>query len=142
MLPERDCLDLGKSFTMRKTSLLIGFLFIAGACKLQAQSLANTSWKTFVTAGLNDTLTMHFTSSDSSYVTLSSGEVVVRSVWKMSRDTITIRDYDGQYACQGQDGIYKLTITSDDILYTLINDACDGRAGAINGIKWQKVKGK
>jgi len=114
-------------------------LLIAGTCTVSAQSLKNTAWKVFIGGEVNDTLTMHI-QSDSSFVSGSNGEVLVRSTWKMSKDTITIRDYDGKYACQGQEGVYKVTVSSNEMTYVLINDACDGRAGAINGIKWTKVK--
>jgi hypothetical protein len=128
---------------MKKTMLLVCFLLfgLAGShlhAQMQPQSLKNTDWKTYIGDPLYDTLTLHIR-TDSSFVTDKSGNTVVRSVCKVSADTLTLTDYDGQYACPNATGKYKISITADAMLLTLIDDPCEGRGNSLNGIKWTKV---
>jgi hypothetical protein len=127
---------------MRKLIILVSFLIVTMAVSkpLHAQSLANTSWKTYIEQ-LNDTLTIHF-KQDSSFVTTGSGNVVVRSHWKLSADTVTLDDYDGEYACINMVGRYKMEITGDMLHFALIEDACEGRAGSLSNARWKKAEGK
>jgi hypothetical protein len=126
---------------MKKTMWLVFFLFfgLAGS-RLRAQlpSLKNTNWKTFIGDPLYDTLTLHI-KTDTSFVTDKSGNVVVRSVCKVTADSLMLTDYDGQYACPNVTGKYKVSITADVMLFTLIDDPCEGRGNSLNGIKWTKV---
>jgi hypothetical protein len=119
-------------------TILIGALISARA-QSQLPSLKNTNWKLFLTE-MNDTITLHI-KSDTSYVTTTTGDVVVRSVCKVSGDTLTFTDYDGQYACLSQTGKYKLSLSDDsnNLTLTLIEDACDGRANAVNKVKWTRA---
>jgi hypothetical protein len=124
---------------MKKTMLLVFFLLfgLAGP-QLHAQSLKNTNWKAYFGDPLYDTLTLHIR-TDSSFVTDKSGNAVVRSVCKVSADTLSLTDYDGQYACPNATGKYKISITADVLAFTLIDDPCEGRGTSLNGIKWTKV---
>lgn len=105
----------------------------------QAPSLKNTNWKIFI-ADVNDTLTLHI-KTDSSYVSNSAGEAVVRSVCKTSADTLFLTDYDGQYACPNVTGKYKINLADDasSLTLILIEDPCDGRANGINKVKWTRA---
>jgi hypothetical protein len=105
----------------------------------QTPSLKNSTWKLYVQE-LNDTITLHI-KMDSSYVTVSTGDAVVKSVCKISADTLSFTDYDGQYACPSQTGTYKLSFSDDNtvMIMTVIDDPCDGRNGAINKMKWMKA---
>ncbi|HUB62418.1 MAG TPA: hypothetical protein VL978_17010 [Puia sp.] len=128
--------------TLSFAALLIAILFsIQASVHAQAQtpSLKNTNWKLFV-PDLNDTITLHI-KADSSYVTTTAGDSVVRSVCKVSADTLSFTDYDGQYACPNQTGKYLINLSDDanTLTLTLIDDPCDGRAGAINKIKWSRA---
>jgi hypothetical protein len=123
---------------MKKLSLLIIFAFILGAFRGNAQSLHNTAWKMYV-AGLSDTLTLHI-GSDTSFVTISNGEVVVRSVCHASGDTLTMKDFEGQYACQDGTGVYHYTVKDDKLVLKMVTDPCDNRVNAINGIPWDRAK--
>jgi hypothetical protein len=114
------------------------FLLVAGLSGARAQSLVNTNWKTFIGVGVSDTLTLHIR-ADSSFVTNTMGTVVVKSTCKIAGDTMTLTDYDGEYACPGQVGKYKVAQTGDMLVFTLIEDACDGRAGALPNTKWKRV---
>jgi hypothetical protein len=122
------------------TALVIGTLLPARTyAQTQAPSLKNTNWKLFV-PDLNDTITLHI-KTDSSFVTSGNGDVVLRSVCKVWADTLSFTDYDGQYACNTGSGKYKINLSDDlsALTLTLIDDPCDGRANAINNIKWLKA---
>lgn len=119
------------------TAILIGTLLsIRTYAQTQTPSLRNTNWKLFVPE-LNDTITLHI-KTDSSFVTGATGEAVVRSVCKVSADTLSFTDYDGQYACPNATGKYKISLADDasSMTLTLIEDPCDGRANSINKAKW------
>jgi hypothetical protein len=127
---------------MKKALLFVAFLigaFSSIHAQSQIPSLKNTNWKLFV-PDLNDSITLHI-KIDSSYVTTTAGDPVVRSVCKVSADTLCFTDYDGQYACPNQTGKYKISLSDDanTMTLTLIDDPCDGRANAINKLKWTKA---
>jgi hypothetical protein len=122
------------------TALLIAALLTTRTyAQSQTPSLKNSNWKLFV-PDLNDTITLHI-KTDSSYVTNGTGDAVVRSVCKISADTLCFTDYDGQYACPNATGKYKINLNDDASALTLIliEDPCDGRANAINKIKWMRA---
>src|SRR5678815_4622479 len=121
---------------MKKIILLTGLFFLTSATiHLQAQSINNKNWKAFFAEPFNDTLTLHI-KSDSSFVTLSTGEVLVQSKCMISGDILTLSDYSiGQYSCPNVTGKYKINLGGDSFMLTLIEDSCEGRAQALNGIK-------
>ena len=125
---------------MKKIIFSIGLFFLTSATfHLQAQSINNKNWKAFFAEPFNDTLTLHI-KSDSSFVTLSNGEVLVQSACKITGDMITITDYStGQYSCPDATGKYKINLNGDSLILTLIEDSCEGRAQALNGLKWIKA---
>jgi hypothetical protein len=123
---------------MKKITLLVLVLSVAAVTSLHAQALSNTNWKTYIGDPLNDTITLHI-KNDSSFVTNKGGDVLVRSLCKLSTDTLTITDYDGPQACPGQPGKYKAALSVDTLIMTLISDDCGGRAGVLNNLKWKKV---
>jgi hypothetical protein len=108
-------------------------LLSAGASRLQAQSLNNTAWKFYVEQ-LHDTLTMHL-GTDSSHVTTSTGETVIRSTIKVVKDTLKIKDFEGQYACPDLEGVYRLGRDGDVLSFFLVADPCNDRAEVLNGLK-------
>jgi hypothetical protein len=65
---------------------------------------------------------------------------MVASRFTITGDTLVVNDFSGQYACLGQTGKYKFTITADSIKFDLIDDACEGRVGAITASGWQRAK--
>jgi hypothetical protein len=123
---------------MRKISYLLVFLLLTSVAGLHAQSLKGTSWKLYVDE-LHDTLTFHV-GADTSYTTDGSGEVVARCLSKISRDTLTLRDIDGKYACPGEDGVYTYVFLADGLTLNMVSDPCTNRSNSINGVKW--VRGK
>jgi len=121
---------------MRKTLFLC--LLLAVTAGVKAQSLKGTSWKLYLD-DLRDTLTFHI-GTDSCYTTDGSGEVVVRSLCRISKDTITLKDIDGKYVCPGEEGVYTYLFLADGLTLTMVKDPCDNRSGAINGAKWVRAK--
>lgn len=122
---------------MQKLTLLTIVLLMTAVTNLKAQTLQNTSWKMWI-GELNDTLTIHI-GKDSSFVTDGAGEVVVRSVWKVTKDTVSLLDYEGKYACLNDKGIYKVGVTNDVMTFALISDPCEGRVNSLDGSKWIKA---
>jgi hypothetical protein len=131
--------------TVMKKALLLTAVLIAtlvsarSFAQSQPPSLKNSNWKIFI-PDINDTLTLHI-KTDTSYVTNGTGDAVVRSVCKVWADTLSFTDYDGQYACPNATGKYKINLADDASTLTLIliEDPCDGRANAINKLKWMRA---
>jgi hypothetical protein len=113
-------------------------LLLAGAISLHAQSLKGTTWKLYIDE-LHDTLTFHI-KSDTSFVKDGSGETVVRSICKVSKDTVMLKDIDGKYAGPDQTGVYTYAFVADTLTMTLVNDPCDNRANSLNGARWIRAK--
>ncbi|HXB92600.1 MAG TPA: hypothetical protein VNU72_09935 [Puia sp.] len=122
---------------MKKLTLLTVLALAAGVFHANAQSLRNTAWKTYITTA-SDSMTLHI-GTDSSWVTTGGGDVVVRSLCHVSKDTITLDDFDGQYMCPNQKGVYTYTLKDDKLVLNLVNDGCDGRATGINGVAWIRI---
>lgn len=125
---------------MRKLVLLTVVVLMAAATNLNAQSLQNTAWKVYIDQ-IHDTITLHIL-KDSSFVTGSDGEVLVRSVCKVGKDTLSMRDYEGKYYCPDGEGVYKVEVSGNELSFFLVNDPCEGRTGSINGTKWIRVVDK
>ena len=127
---------------MKKFILSVGlFLLVSAAFHLNAQSIDNKNWKAYLGQPFNDSLTFHI-KADSSYVTTSTGEVLVQINVKITGDILTLTDYSTtQYSCPDATGKYKLELSKDgnSFTLTLVEDACEGRAQALNGLKWVKA---
>ena len=125
---------------MKKIILFAGlFLLASVAVRLQAQSINNKNWKTWLGEPIFDTLTFHI-QSDSSFVTRSNGEVLVQTICKITGDTLTLTDYStGQFSCPDATGKYKINLTGDSFILTLIEDPCEGRGATLNGLKWDRA---
>jgi hypothetical protein len=121
---------------MRK--ILFLFFLLASVAGVKAQSLKGTSWKLYVDE-LHDTLTFHI-GADTSYTTDGSGEIVVRSLCKISKDTLTLHDIDGKYVCPDGTGVYTYVFLADGLTLNMVSDPCDNRSNAINGVKWVRAK--
>lgn len=115
-------------------------IFAAAAflSRADAQSLINTNWKAYFGDPVNDTLLLHI-KADTSIITDHTGTAVVRSSYKIKGDTLSLDDFDGQYACPSMVGKYKIIQTGEQLVLTLIEDPCDGRAGALPNTKWMKA---
>ncbi|GGA84506.1 hypothetical protein GCM10011511_04430 [Puia dinghuensis] len=120
------------------TILLMLWVTTAMLSRVQAQSLINTNWKAYIAEPVYDTIVWHIR-TDSSFVTGSNGTVLVRSVCKISGDTVLLNDYDGQFTCPDTPGRYKFARVEDMLNFTLIDDLCQGRATSITTAKWKKV---
>jgi len=121
---------------MKKIILFVSFFCLMSTVLLNAQSIDNTNWKSFFADPFYDTLIIHV-HGDSSFVTNSRGEVLVRSNYTIEGDTFTISDYGtGEYVCPDTKGKYKITVTDDSLFFTLVDDSCEGRANSLDGRKW------
>ena len=128
-----------KLLFMKKVIFFTCFLCLTSTVFLHAQSLDNTNWKAFFASPVNDTLTIHI-KGDSSFVTNSSGEILVHSNYTIAGDTLTLSDYgNGEYVCPDANGRYTINLKGDNLIFTLIEDTCDGRANSLNGITWIKA---
>jgi len=107
--------------------------------QLHAQSINNRNWKASFGDPINDTLTLHV-NSDSSFVTNSRGDVIIRTSCTFSGDTLTIQDQGtGEHECPDTKGTYKINLAGNSFTLTLINDDCEGRGQALNGTKWTEA---
>ena len=125
---------------MKKLFLLAGFLCLASFLfNLNAQSINNRNWQLYVGDPLNDTLTLHI-KSDSSFVSNSHGDVIIRTNCTVSGDTLTIEDYDsGEHSCPGTKGRYKIELKGNSFKSTMIDDGCEGRGQLLNGATWTEA---
>ena len=124
---------------MRKTIIvLLACSLFAGVNRLEAQSLQHTAWKFYVES-LHDTLTMHI-GVDTTFSTSSSGEMIVRSLFRTAGDTVRLRDIDGQYPCMDGEGVYRYVIDGDRMNFIQVTDPCEGRGNALRDCKFIKVK--
>jgi len=122
---------------MKKMFLLAAVFSISLVTShLCAQSINNRNWKAYFADPINDTLTLHV-HSDSSFVTTSRGDVMLRTNCIVNRDTLTLSDYgDSEHSCPDAKGKYKINLSGTTLTLSLIDDPCDGRAHAIDGVKW------
>src|ERR1043165_9498376 len=118
-----------KKLVMKKIILLPALLFLMSMlCQLNAQSINNKNWKAFFSEPFNDTLTLHLR-GDSSFVTMSNGDVLLKTKCTVTNETLTLSDYSGgQYSCPDVTGKYKIDLKGDILILSLIEDACGGRA--------------
>jgi hypothetical protein len=125
---------------MKKIILLPALLALMSTlCQLDAQSINNKNWKAFFGEPFYDTLTLHLR-GDSSFVTLSNGEVLVQTKCMITGETLALSDYStGQYSCPDMTGKYKINLKGDILTLTIIEDPCEGRARALDGVNWTKA---
>lgn len=128
---------------MKKLILFTAFFCLALLMgQLHAQSINNKSWKTYMDAPINDTAILNIY-TDSSSITNSQGQVMVRHQCKISGDTLTIQDLGTEeQGCSGIKGIYKINLTENGFTLALISDACSGRSQALAGRKWTEIAKK
>jgi hypothetical protein len=108
-------------------------------CQLRAQSITNKSWKTYIDAPINDTAILNI-HADSSSITNTRGQVMVRHHCKVSGDTLTIEDLGTEeQGCPGIKGSYKINFIDNGFTLIMINDACTGRSQALAGRKWTEA---
>ena len=126
---------------MRNLVAIAAVLFLSvSANRVDAQTLTNTVWKFYVEP-LHDSMVFHI-GTDSSFTTTSTGETVIRSFCKVEKDTLKIKDIDGQYFCPDGEGVYRWTVEGDVLSLFMVTDPCNDRAGVLNGIKCKKAAGK
>ncbi len=123
---------------MKKMFVIVGLFCLALMSHLHAQSVNNRNWKAYIADPINDTLVLHI-HSDSSFVTNSKGEVIVKTNCTIVSDTLTLSDYgSGEHDCPDP-GKYKIDLKDKSFTLTPVSDPCEGRAQALNGLKWTEV---
>ena len=123
-----------------KKIILFAFFSLFASIMLYAQSINNRNWTAYISDPINDTVTFHI-HSDSSFVTNSKGEVVVRNSCTVTADTLTILDHGmEEHGCPDMKGKYKVNLSGKSFTLTVIDDACEGRAHVLDGIKWTESK--
>ena len=85
---------------MKKMFLIAGLFCLALTSHLHAQSINNRNWKAYIADPINDTLVLHI-HSDSSFVTNSKGEVMIKTNCIIAGDTLTLSDYGVLRAYRG-----------------------------------------
>ena len=121
-------------------SLAALFCLASTTCKLEAQSIYNKRWKSYISTPINDTAFFNIY-ADSSYITNRSEQVMVRFHSKISGDTLSFVDYGPEeQGCPDIKGIYKINVAGGSFTLTLIVDECDGRSQALAGRKWVEAK--
>ena len=125
---------------MKKLFLVAGVVCsILITSTVSAQSINKRDWKAFFADPINDTLTLHVR-ADSSFVTTSKGDVMLRTNCMITGDTLTLLDYnDSEHACPDAKGKYKINLTGKSFTLSLIDDPCEGRAQVLNGVKWTEA---
>jgi len=123
---------------MKKIIFLTAFLLFIGLSRSQSQSLQNTHWKSLFAAPINDTAIFNF-AKDTSNMTSSKGVEIVRSIFHVTNDTLTIKDIGGEIACGDEPGIYTYTITKTTLKLMVVTDPCDGRANSLSGRIWART---
>jgi hypothetical protein len=108
---------------MKKMILLaVVFCLASIASKVCAQSINNRDWKAYFADPINDTLMLHV-HSDSSFVTNSKGEVILRTNCILTKDTLTLADYsEGEHSCPDAKGKYKVALSGKTFTLSLIDD--------------------
>ncbi|HVM88645.1 MAG TPA: hypothetical protein VMT76_10700 [Puia sp.] len=120
--------------------LSLMFCLTSAAFHLHAQTINNRNWKTFIADPLNDTLVFHIR-ADSSFVTNGTGMAVLHTNCIITGDTLTLSDYGtGDYTCPDMRGKYKIHLNGNSFMLTVIEDPCEGRVHALDGIKWTEEK--
>jgi hypothetical protein len=124
---------------MKKNICLAVCLVLIGFVQTQAQSLQKTQWKSLFAAPINDTAMFTF-ARDTSYITNSKGMEIVYSIFRISHDTVTIKDIGGEIACGDEVGVYTFTMTKNILKLLVVADPCDGRVNSLNGREWVRTR--
>jgi hypothetical protein len=106
--------------------LLVSCLF-AAVPPTHAQSLSNTSWRTYYPP-LNDTVTLVFR-GDTVSIRTTTGAPVLKSVFKQPSGNL-IPDMMGSY---------HINLGGGYLTFTMDEDPCDGRGGSLIGKKWIRI---
>jgi len=101
-----------------------------------AQSIDRKTWKAYLDSPINDTVSFHL-NSDSSFMTNSSGQVVIRVSCTIAGDTLTLVNREAEeHDCPDQKGVYTINFKDNGFTLNLVNDTCEGRAHALAGVTW------
>jgi hypothetical protein len=120
---------------MKKSIFLAVTLALIGFSQTHAQPLQKTRWTSEFDVPINGTALFSF-GRDTCNITNSRGREIVRSVFHVSHDTVTIRDIGGDIACGPEVGVYTYHISKNILILMFVRDSCEGRAHALIGREW------
>lgn len=117
---------------MKRTCLAtaLGALALGGSCAVHAQSGPSGMFRSGV-------VTVEFTSDGKATFTNPRG-LLIAAAYRVTADTIELRDEAGPAACPNEAGRYLWRIDGDSLRFRLIEDACGGRRAAL-ATTWTRV---
>ncbi len=124
---------------MKKTALLtvITCFLFAGA---KAQ-LTNTKFKGTVQMESPTDIVWSFEKDTSRVYTKTDSMMIETMLYKLDKDVLSLTKAYGTSPCDMTVvGKYKIELKDDKMTLTLIEDACNDRANAINGTSYTKIK--
>lgn len=108
----------------------LGAVALGGSCVVHAQSGPSGIFR-------SNAVTVDFTGDGKATFTNSRG-LLVAAVYRVTGDTIELRDESGPVACPNEVGRYIWKIDGDTLRLGLVNDACAGRRNAFAAV-WARV---
>ncbi|RPJ52883.1 MAG: hypothetical protein EHM23_32065 [Acidobacteria bacterium] len=111
----------------------LSFVALVAVCLLDAGSQWLTAQSGTFPVGSYESgpFTITFKAGDNFEVTHSNGGGVT-GTYKISGDQAEFTDLAGDYACPGAVGKYTWKVESEKLVFTLVDDKCDGRAEALS----------
>ena len=123
---------------MRWTNVLLGFLAVVVLCLSgETAQAADFPTGTFANKVGNDTWTV--TCKDGKVTVKRNGELAVEGSYKATKDEVEFKDVSGPLATKDdKGGKYKWKLDGKKLTFTKIEDAAEGRAGALTSGAWTK----
>jgi hypothetical protein len=110
---------------------------MALAVQSNAQSILNTTWKTYYLP-ITDSITVRF-GADSMTVRTSTGAALLKSTFNLKKDILTLHDYAGLNMCADLLGTYHVRIMADTLILIMDEDPCDARGGTLIAKRWIRL---
>ena len=121
---------------MRRTNLFLGLAAVVVLCLSGgAAQAADFPTGTFSNKVGNDTWTA--TCKDGKVTAKRNGELAVEGTYKATKDEVEFKDVSGPLATPNdKGGKYKWKLDGKKLTFTKIEDAAEGRAGALTSGAW------
>ena len=124
---------------MKKISVVVSAMAI---CLASYSQLKNTKWVATVKGDNPRRIYFNFSEGGLTLYNVSDSSMVEAMVCEVAGDQFTLHKIDGQSDCDNTTpGKYSYRIARDSLYMKLVQDACDDRSSAINGIgavRWKK----
>jgi len=120
-------------------ALTLSICIVSILSQINAQSIDRKTWKAYLGSPINDTVSLHL-NSDSSFMTNSSGQIVIRVSCTITGDILTIVNKEAdEHGCPDQKGTYTINLKDNGFKLSVVNDSCEGRAQALAGVMWTEA---